>query len=103
MVHRVKIRHVGNSNVITLPKALDRDGVTAGAELLMEPLADGQILLTPLSGRREALRRCIREIGQRVIAGEADTFAYLAPYVRGEFRALAAPAPVRGPAGRGTC
>lgn len=84
MMHRVKIRHVGNSEVVTLPKALRGAGLTAGAELLLEPLADGQILLTPLSGGREALRKRIRQIGRRVIAEEADTLALLAAYDRGE-------------------
>ena len=88
MVHRVKIRHVGNSDVVTLPRALRRAGFTAGAEVLIEPLADGQMLLTPLSGSREALRKRILEIGRRVIADEADTLAYLEAYDRGEHQEL---------------
>ncbi len=79
-MNTVKIRRVGNSNVVSLPRDLERYGFSEGAAVTVVPLRSGQVLLIPA----EKLEEFIDELGQRVIGQNRDAFDKLAAYDRGE-------------------
>jgi len=81
----VKIRRVGNSNVISLPRSLERHGFTEGAAVTVVPLRSGQVLLVPA----EKLDDFIDELGQRVLDQNRDAIDKLAAYDRGEVEVAA--------------
>jgi antitoxin component of MazEF toxin-antitoxin module len=70
----VKIRKIGNSNVVTLPHELESHGYTAGTQVLIEELASGELRIIPASRVREL----IREAGGRVIAEDREALEILA-------------------------
>lgn len=76
----VKIRRVGNSNVVTLPHELEAAGYTAGTSVVVEQTSTGEVLLVPEARVRES----IREIGRRVIREDREALELLAAYDRGE-------------------
>lgn len=76
----VKIRRVGNSNVVTLPHELEASGYTVGTSVVVEQTSTGELLLVP-EGR---LRRPIEEIGRRVIAEHREALDLMEAYDRGE-------------------
>lgn len=76
----VKIRRVGNSNVVTLPHALEAAGYTAGTSVVVEQTATGEVLLVP-EGR---IRDRIQEIGRRVIAEHREALDLMEAHDRGE-------------------
>ena len=75
----VKIRQVGNSNVITLPRELEEAGYTAGTSVVIERTSTGELLLVPES----RLREHIHAIGRKVIEENRETLDALAAYDRG--------------------
>lgn len=79
-MHIVKIRRVGNSNVVTLPHALETAGYTAGTSVVVEQTATGEVLLVPETRLRERMRA----IGRRVIAENREALDLLDAYDRGE-------------------
>lgn len=76
----VKIRRVGNSNVVTLPHELEAAGYTAGTSVAVERTATGEVLLVP----ERRVREGIRELGRRVIEEDREALELLAAYDRGE-------------------
>lgn len=77
----VKVRRVGNSNVITLPKELEASGYVAGASVLIERLPDGQLRMaraTSLSPEQW------RGLAESVVAADREALDKLAAYDRGE-------------------
>lgn len=76
----VKIRRVGNSNVITLPREFEALGFTAGESVAIDQLADGELQIMT----QAQLRAHIRDIGRRVIAEDREALELLAAYDRGE-------------------
>lgn len=78
----VKVRRVGNSNVVTLPRSLEAAGFEVGASVVVEALPGGQVLLVPAANVRER----IRGIGRRVIAEHREALELLDAYDRGEAR-----------------
>ena len=56
----MKIRRVGNSNVVSLPHALERFGYTAGTTVLVDALPNGALCLVPTN----QVRACMEECGQ---------------------------------------
>src|SRR6266545_1116101 len=60
----VKIRRVGNSNVISLPRSLERLGYTSGTSVVVDELDTGELRVVP-AGKVHDL---IRETGRRVVA-----------------------------------
>lgn len=60
----VKVRRVGNSNVISIPKELEAIGYTPGSSVLVEELPHGELRILPTDKVRER----IREVGWRVVA-----------------------------------
>ena len=76
----VKIRRVGNSNVVTLPHQLEAAGYTAGTSVLVEQTPDGHLLLMPETSVRER----IRAIGRQVIEEDREALALLEAVDRGD-------------------
>lgn len=74
MLKTVKIRRVGNSNVVTLPHELESHGYTAGSQVVVEELANGELRIIPAS----RLRELIREAGRRVLAEDRELLEALA-------------------------
>ncbi len=73
-VHRV--RRVGNSNVISLPRELDAAGFAIGAQVLIKQLPNGEVRLLPA----DQVRAIVRERGGRVIAENRDALQILADH-----------------------
>ena len=79
-MHVVKVRRVGNSNVVTLPKSLESAGFVAGASVVVEALPSGEVMLLPETG----LRECIQAIGRQAIAKDRAALERLAASDRGD-------------------
>lgn len=72
----VKVRRVGNSNVVSLPRELEASGYTAGSSVLVEQLADGELRLLPA----ERVRERIRQTARRVVGEHPEALDILASY-----------------------
>lgn len=72
----MKIRRVGNSNVVSLPAGLERYGYTNGAEVVVEALPSGELRIIPA----ERVRDYIREAGRRIIDEDREALDILAPH-----------------------
>ncbi len=59
----VKVRRVGNSNVVSIPREFEASGYTPGASVLVEALADGELRILPTDRVRERLRQVAGEHG----------------------------------------
>ena len=55
----VKIRHVGNSDVMTVPPEL---GLRSGATVVVERLETGQVLVTPAELIRERIPTIVKSV-----------------------------------------
>jgi hypothetical protein len=71
-----KVRRVGNSNVIALPRELEPFGYRPGATVLIEHLADGSLRVIPTT----QLRAVIREMGRQVIVEDREALNLLAEH-----------------------
>jgi hypothetical protein len=76
----LKVRRVGNSNVVSLPREFEAAGYGPGASVLVEQLEDGSLHLV----RTDELRHLIRSRGKRLIAKHSEALAILAGHDRGE-------------------
>ena len=72
----VKVRRVGNSNVVTLPRAFVDRGYAAGTEVAIEQLEDGELRILPAS----KLRDMVRAVGRRVVAEDREALQILAEH-----------------------
>lgn len=72
----VKVRRVGNSNVVSIPKELEASGYTPGSSVLVEELADGELRILPTDQVRER----IRQVGRRVVAEHPEALRILAEH-----------------------
>lgn len=61
----VKIRKVGNSNVITLPRELQRLGFTEGTQIVVETTPEGEVRLIPVGNLREVIRASGRKVARQ--------------------------------------
>jgi antitoxin component of MazEF toxin-antitoxin module len=64
-VEIVKVRRVGNSNVITLPRELQNLGFTEGVQVVVEATPEGDVRLIPVSNLREAIRASGRKVARQ--------------------------------------
>ena len=71
----VKIRHVGNSDVMTVPPEL---GLEVGSTVLVERLDTGQVLITPA----ESVRARIPALAARVAERNREAFRILEEHDR---------------------
>jgi antitoxin component of MazEF toxin-antitoxin module len=70
----VKVRRVGNSNVISIPREFEARGYAPGASVLVEELPDGDLRVMPT----EKVRERIREVGERLVAEHGEALDILA-------------------------
>jgi antitoxin component of MazEF toxin-antitoxin module len=79
-MHVVKIRRVGNRNVVTLPRQLEAAGYTPGSSVVIEVSPSGELVLH----REERVRENVAALGQRLIAERREALDLLAAMDRGE-------------------
>ena len=72
----VKVRRVGNSNVVSIPREFEASGFTPGASVLVEELPGGELRILPT----EKVRERIRDIGRRVVADHQEALQILADH-----------------------
>jgi antitoxin component of MazEF toxin-antitoxin module len=72
----VKVRRVGNSNVISIPREFEANGYAPGASVLVEELPGGELRIVST----EKVRERIRDIGERVVAEHAQALQILADH-----------------------
>jgi antitoxin component of MazEF toxin-antitoxin module len=72
----VKVRRVGNSNVISIPREFEAHGYTPGSSVLVEGLSDGDLRITST----EKVRERIRDIGGGVVAEHGEALEILASH-----------------------
>ncbi|HEX6506264.1 MAG TPA: hypothetical protein VF221_01410 [Chloroflexota bacterium] len=74
----VKVRRVGNSNVVSIPSELGELGFTPQAEVLVSALPSGELRVLPVSN----VRMMIRDYGRRVMAEDRHALQILEEYDR---------------------
>lgn len=72
----VKVRRVGNSNVISLPREFEAQGYVPGTSVLVEELPGGELRIVST----EKVSERIREIGGRVVAEHGEALQILADH-----------------------
>lgn len=72
----VKVRRVGNSNVVSIPREFEAHGYTPGSSVLVEELPGGELRILPT----EKVREQIRDIGQRIIGEHQEALQILADH-----------------------
>lgn len=72
----VKVRRVGNSNVVSIPREYEANGYTPGTSVLVEELPGGELRILPT----EKLRERIKKIGHRVVTEHPDALRILAEH-----------------------
>lgn len=72
----VKVRRVGNSNVVSIPREFESHGYAPGTSVLVEELDGGELRILPT----EQLRERIRTIGERVVAEHPEALKILAEH-----------------------
>ena len=78
----VKIRRVGNRNVLTLPRELEAAGFVAGTSVSFDQMPSGAVVLFPES----QFSQHIQQVGRRVIEVHREALDLLAAADRGEAR-----------------
>ena len=76
----VTVRRVGNSNVISLPRALENLGYTVGTKVMLDTQPNGDIIVRS----SEVVRKRLRAIARQVIVEDQEALALLEAYDRGE-------------------
>ena len=77
-VRIVKVRRVGNSNVMTLPHGIERLGYRSDSEVLVEELPSGQLLVTPA----DQIRARVRRVGRTVVGEDSEALRILEAHDR---------------------
>ncbi len=72
----VKVRRVGNSNVVSIPREFEARGYAAGTSVLVEELEGGELRII----QTKQVRDRIRGIGQRVVDEHAEALQILAEH-----------------------
>lgn len=70
----VKVRRVGNSNVISIPREFEAQGYAPGSSVLVEEMPGGELRVMST----ERVRERIRDIGERVAAEHGEALQILA-------------------------
>jgi antitoxin component of MazEF toxin-antitoxin module len=70
----VKVRRVGNSNVISIPREFETQGYAPGSSVLVEELPGGDLRIMST----EKVRERIRNIGERLVAEHGEALQILA-------------------------
>jgi antitoxin component of MazEF toxin-antitoxin module len=72
----VKVRRVGNSNVVSLPREFESSGYVPGASVLVEELPDGELRILPTDKVRER----VRHIAARAVSEHEEALEILASH-----------------------
>ena len=72
----VRVRRVGNSNVVSIPREFEAHGYAPGTSVLVEELESGELRIMPT----EQLRERIRTVGERVVAEHPEALKILAEH-----------------------
>jgi antitoxin component of MazEF toxin-antitoxin module len=72
----VKVRRVGNSNVVSLPRELEASGYVPGRSVLVEELPGGELRIMPT----ELVRERVRVIAARAVSDRAEALEILASH-----------------------
>jgi antitoxin component of MazEF toxin-antitoxin module len=72
----VKVRRVGNSNVISIPRELEAKGYEPGSSVLVEELPGGDLRIMSTDKVRER----IRNVGERLVAEHGEALQILAEH-----------------------
>jgi len=72
----VKVRRVGNSNVVSIPRELAARGFAPGTSVLVEELETGELRIIPT----EQVRARIRDVGQRLVGEHVEALKILAEH-----------------------
>ncbi len=70
----VKVRRVGNSNVISVPREFEAHGYAPGASVLVEELPGGGLRIVPT----DKVREWISDIGMRAVSEHGEALSILA-------------------------
>ena len=82
----MKIRRVGNSNVVSIPRDLEAHGFTPGEFVVLDETATGELRMVLAGDARDR----IREVGRSVIEDNRDALAILQEHDRSGHSAAAA-------------
>lgn len=72
----MKVRRVGNSNVVSLPRELEASGYVPGSSVLVEELADGELRILPT----DMVRERVRHIAARTVSEHSGALQILADH-----------------------
>lgn len=72
-----KVRRVGHSNVVTLPRELEGAGYAPGADVVVNQLPDGTVTLMLAGKVRDQL---VQQAIEQVVAENREALAQLAAY-----------------------
>lgn len=72
----LKVRRVGNSNVVSIPREYEAKGYAPGSSVLLDELPDGELRLLPTDRVREQIRR----VGRRVVDEHQEALQILAEH-----------------------
>lgn len=72
----VKVRRVGNSNVVSIPREFEANGYTPGSSVLVEELPNGELRIMPT----EKLRQHIAQAGRRIVSEHPEALRILAEH-----------------------
>jgi antitoxin component of MazEF toxin-antitoxin module len=72
----VKVRRVGNSNVVSIPRELESRGYAPGTSVLVEELEGGELRIMPT----EQVRERIRGVGRRIVGEHTEALRILAEH-----------------------
>lgn len=70
----VKVRRVGNSNVVSIPREFEASGYTPGSSVLVEALGGGELRILPTDRVRER----VRQIATKVVNEHPEAMEILA-------------------------
>jgi antitoxin component of MazEF toxin-antitoxin module len=73
-----RVRRVGNSKVLSLPRELERVGFVDGAQIVIQELPSGEVRLLPA----DHVRLMVRDYGRRVVADNRRALDILADHDR---------------------
>jgi len=73
-----RVRRVGNSKVLSIPRELERIGFVDGAQVVIQELPSGEVRLLPA----DQVRAMVREYGRRVVSQNRKALDILADHDR---------------------
>jgi antitoxin component of MazEF toxin-antitoxin module len=72
----VKVRRVGNSNVISIPREFEAAGYVPGSSVLVEDLGDGELRILPTDRVSER----VRQMATRIVSEHPEAIEILASH-----------------------